>query len=60
MKQKTAEMSAIIRQFRTQTEIAETINRSRVYVNQALNGKREFTKEEVRLIKNEIARRIIA
>lgn len=60
MKTKSTEMSAIARQFKTQTEIAKTINRSRVYVNQALNGKRQFTRDEIELIRNEISRRISA
>lgn len=58
MKPKSPEMAEIYRHFyRQQGTLADTINRCRGYVNEALNGKREFTPKELKLIYEEIERR---
>ena len=57
MKKKSPQMSEIERAFDGQQDIASTINRHRVYVNEALNGKRDFTETELKLIYEEMGRR---
>lgn len=58
MKTKSPQMAEIERAFyRQQSYIAKKINRCRGYVNEALNGKREFTENELEIIYDEMERR---
>lgn len=58
MKPKSPEMAEIYRHFyRQQGTLAKKINRCRGYVNEALNGKRLFTQNELEIIHEEIERR---